>query len=294
MLTMSEQRRTPVVYGPQPAEPEEIVEVRPPLAEPLAQPALSETLPSVETPGPLPAPAAETLPAEVSAEAAFDAYRSLVRLLVGGAVEGSAELTRRLDDWETRLNVAKPLPALTREEETPVDLARYALVGAAFDGAEFLREQFPVWQAMVEKTAQLSGKAARPFVRNRFTGFVGRWWDSAVGTGEKNFQRWIEIGRAEEPRSRALARTGVQDVINDIVSYLAENPEVADLVQQQSVGLAGEVVEEVRAKTVSADVLAENLVRKLLRRPARADFPAPPADIQELVAPPAKGPGRRG
>jgi hypothetical protein len=286
---MTEQPRTTVVYGPQPAEPEEIVEIRLPIA---GQPLPAETL-LFESGAPVPAPASQTLPAEPSADVAFDAYRSLVRLLVGGAVEGSAELTRRLDEWETRIREGGPLPALTPEEETPTDLARYALVGMAFDGAEYLRERFPVWQAMVEKTARMSGKVASPFVRNRFTGFVGRWWDTAVESGEKNVQRWIDIGRAEEPRSRALARSGVEDVINDIVSFLAANPEVAELVQQQSVGLAGEVVEEVRAKTVSADVLAETLVRRLLRRPPRGEFPAPSPEIQELVAE-KKGPPHHG
>lgn len=292
---MSTQRSTTtVVYGPQPAEPEEIIEVRTVSAEPATpQEAVASPLPDIE-PGPgLPAAAPESTPAEPSAEAAFDAYRSLVRLLVGGAVEGSAELTRRLDEWETRILLAGDPPALTREEETPTDLARYALVGMAFDGAEFLRQQLPVWTALVDKTAQMSGKVASPFVRNRFTGFVGHWWDSAIENGEKNVQRWIEIGRGEEPRSRAMARTAVEDVINDIVSFLAENPEVADLVQQQSLGLAGEVVEEVRAKTVTGDMLVESIARKLLRMPQRSDFPGPPQEVQDLVAP-KKGPVRRG
>lgn len=285
---MTEQRRTSVVYGPQPAEPEEIIEVHPPVAE---QPS-PDPLP-FETSASVPAPVTDTLPADASADAAFDAYRSLVRLLVGGAVEGSAELTRRLGEWETRIREDGPLPALTPEEETPTDLARYALVGMAFDSAEYLRESFPIWQALVAKTAQMSGKVASPFIRNRYTGFVGRWWDEAVEIGEKNVQRWVEIGRAEEPRSRALARSGVEDVINDIVSFLAANPEVAELVQQQSVGLAGEVVEEVRAKTVSADVLAETLVRRLLRKPPREEFPAPSPEIRDLVAE-KKGPSHHG
>lgn len=290
---MSTQRSTTtVIYGPQPAEPEEIIEVRAVVSEPAPMETAAPQAPASDPAPNLPAAAPVNAPTDPSAEAAFDAYRSLVRLLVGGAVEGSAELTRRLDEWETRVRRAGDLPALTREEETPTDLARYALVGMAFDGAEYLRERMPVWTALVDKTAQMSGRVASPFVRNRVTGFVGRWWDSAVENGEKNVQRWIEIGRAEEPRSRAVARIAVEDVINDIVSFLAENPEVAELVQQQSLGLAGEVVEEVRAKTVTGDMLVESIARRLLRKPQRSDFPAPPQEVQDLVAP-KKGPVRR-
>jgi hypothetical protein len=55
----------------------------------------------------------------------------------------------------------------------------------------------------------------------------------------------------------------------------AQNPEVQELVQTQSIGLAEEVVEEVRERTVSADNFVEGIVRAVLRRPSRSQLPYP-------------------
>lgn len=278
---MSTQRRNASVkFGPQPAEPEEVIYV-----QGAGEPKPAPTVIDMPEPPPARPQTAVTATEQPSAEAAFDAYHALIRLLVGGAVEGSAELTYRLEEWEARVRAAGDPPALSREEEKPADLARYALIGLAFEGAEFARKQVPVWTARVTRTAEFSGKVARPFVRNPITGFVGKWWDGFIAGGEQSIQRWIETGRGEEPMSRAVARTAVSDVIDDLLNYLAQNEEVADLIQSQSVGLAGEVVEEVRSRTVSADLLAEGLIRKLLRRPQRTDFPAPPDEVRTLVEP---------
>lgn len=54
------------------------------------------------------------------------------------------------------------------------------------------------------------------------------------------------------------------------IDHLSENPEqVQILVQGQSVGLVEEVGDEVRERLVTADSLAEMLLRRILRRPQR-------------------------
>jgi hypothetical protein len=50
---------------------------------------------------------------------------------------------------------------------------------------------------------------------------------------------------------------------------LSQAPQIQDLVTQQTTSMAGEMINEVRARSVSADTLAEGIVRKLLRRPVR-------------------------
>jgi hypothetical protein len=44
------------------------------------------------------------------------------------------------------------------------------------------------------------------------------------------------------------------------------------------------VVEEVRERTVSADTLAESIVRRILKRPPRAELPPPPDELRQAVA----------
>ncbi len=65
------------------------------------------------------------------------------------------------------------------------------------------------------------------------------------------------------------------------IDYLNENPEkVRNLVSGQSMGLAGQMLDEVRERTVTADSAAEMLVRNLLRKKPRSDVTEPPDHVQ--------------
>ena len=65
------------------------------------------------------------------------------------------------------------------------------------------------------------------------------------------------------------------------IDYLNENPDkVRNLVSGQSVGLAGQMLDEVRERTVTADSVAEMMVRNLLRKKPRAEVEAPPENVQ--------------
>lgn len=96
--------------------------------------------------------------------------------------------------------------------------------------------------------------------------------------------RWVEVGRAEEARSRALARVAFDKTVDQYIEYLTTNPEVQELVQTQSTGLANEVIEEVRERTVSADSLLEGMARSFLRRLPRRALPPPPT-LRMIAAP---------
>jgi hypothetical protein len=65
------------------------------------------------------------------------------------------------------------------------------------------------------------------------------------------------------------------------IEYLRRNPEmVQELVSGQSSGLASELVEGVRARTVSADGVLEMIARSILRRPPLERLPGPPPAVQ--------------
>jgi hypothetical protein len=69
---------------------------------------------------------------------------------------------------------------------------------------------------------------------------------------------------------------------DDYIDRLQENPEkVQTLIQGQSTGLAAELLEEVRERTVSADNVIEMLVRSILKRSARQELPEPPYQVQQ-------------
>ena len=64
-----------------------------------------------------------------------------------------------------------------------------------------------------------------------------------------------------------------------VVSHIAQSPELRAAIAEQSVGLAGELADQVRARTVVADERAERAARRLLRRKpiARMGPPEPPS-----------------
>lgn len=65
------------------------------------------------------------------------------------------------------------------------------------------------------------------------------------------------------------------------IDYLNEHPtDVQMLVQGQSLSLAGQMRDEVRERTVTADSVVDAIVRGILRLKPREELPPPPAEVQ--------------
>lgn len=236
-----------------------------------------------------------SLPAVLATEASesntpidpeFDAYLAVVKLLIGGTIEGAAELSRRLEKWEAELQSAEDASG-AGEIQTTGDAARYMLVGMALSTAGSLRRQAIKAVQASDVFWRMTGSAAQPLVDNRLTGIlarpIDRAFDRLVTRGQKRVSDWVELGRAQEPGARRLARKSYLGIVDEFISHLAENEELADLVQEQSMGLASEAVDEFRTRTVSADAIAENFVRRILRRPPRQELPQPPEDVRLVI-----------
>ena len=217
------------------------------------------------------------------ADPEFDAYLAVVKLLIGGTIEGAAELIKRLEKWEVELGAADNAPDIG-EIRGNGDAARYLLVGLALSTSDGLRRRaIKVTQAS-DLFWKFTGNAAQPLVNNRLTGIVARPLDRAfdrlVARGQTRINDWVELGRTHEPGARRIARKTYEEVVDEFIGQLADNQELADLVQKKSVGLATEAVDEFRSRTVSADAMAENIVRRILRRPPRGDLAEPTEDIR--------------
>jgi hypothetical protein len=69
------------------------------------------------------------------------------------------------------------------------------------------------------------------------------------------------------------------------IDYLNEHPAmVQNLISGQSVGLAGQMLDEVRERTVTADSVTEMIVRNLLKKKPRSEVPEPPEVVQARAA----------
>ena len=99
--------------------------------------------------------------------------------------------------------------------------------------------------------------------------------------GSENTARsLVDEGRAEEQNGRLLAGMTVQEVIDEFINYISDNEELAELVRdqigQQSIGMAGVVVDNSRRLTSTADNLLEGIVRRILRMRSREELPGSP------------------
>lgn len=206
-----------------------------------------------------------------------DTAVSLLRLLVGASIEAPAELAERLKQWE----------AIAQETDTASDLAddmipnnvRYALVGLLFETQDQVRGGVSRFGRLLNASSKLFLRSMQPITNSKTMQPVTNRYDQLVQRGESTVSRWIERGKIEEPHGRVMAREALGRTIDEVINQLAENPEIRDLVTQQSVGMAGELVDGVRSRTVTADTLLERVARGLLNRPPREQLPPPTPDV---------------
>lgn len=221
----------------------------------------------------MPKPGNQLTPVKQAAEPETkpESLVTLLRLLVGGAVIGVDELQRRSRQWRAEISqaaankmVIAPLAELERSRQ------RHTLIGLLFETPEALSNRLARVGQASGAAAGLVGKVSAPIVNSRLVRPLKRRFDNLVRQSESNIERWAERGRVEEQVSRAIAEQAIaelfDEVMAEVITQLAQKPEVRELLQQQSVGLAGEVIGEVRQRSASADALLERVARTILRR----------------------------
>lgn len=239
----------------------------------------------------------ENEPGEHKSAPQTSVFRSLARLAIGGMLLGADELLSNLEKWQSPVRDLHSNQETTREEltaevttipykdGTTTALVRYAIIGLIFETQERLQSGSKTMGKAVHIMNGLISPIAKPFYSNRMATPLRKRYSRLVLRGQQEIDRWIETGRAEDARGRALAQNALYGSVDRSISYLTTSDEIQDLIQSQSVSLAGEVVEEVRERAVSADNFFEGVIRSMLRRPPRSDLPEPPPEIKEQAIP---------
>jgi hypothetical protein len=157
---------------------------------------------------------------------------------------------------------------------------RYAILGAFFE----LKDKAELGIENLNKTAnnvsQIVSTKSQPITKSRFYQPIQKKYEELVAYGESKINPLVERGRREDPAARALAREALGESIDEVIEFLADNEEITELIQQQSLGMANEVVEDVRTRTVTADNVMERFTRNFLRRPQREELPPPSPEVQ--------------
>jgi hypothetical protein len=225
-------------------------------------------------------------------EAETDRFRTVLRLMVGGAILGWDELLIHLEQWEEEVRAAsaqqspetsqtgtvvfvepgsKTVPPMSQSQEL-----RYLLLGMLFETESRLHQR---GSAVFKLAGQTTNAFFKPMLRwmdrNERLDPARSRFDNLVRRGEAVTDRWIQRGQREESHSRRLVLTATQDTFDTSMEQLGQAPELQNLVKMQSAGLSQEVLDEVRSRTVTGDYMAEGFVRRVLRRVPRRELPTP-------------------
>ena len=115
----------------------------------------------------------------------------------------------------------------------------------------------------------------RQLINNEVGAFLGELEGDPSqldGLVQEVADRYVEYIR-ENPR---LIKALIEEQADQYLDHLQENPEqVQALVQDQSLSMAGEMMDEVRVRTVTIDTLMERLARGVLRRQPRTAMTPP-------------------
>lgn len=91
----------------------------------------------------------------------------------------------------------------------------------------------------------------------------------------EEIDRLANVGTAEYARGRVLAVQAFERSFDGVVGYMGDSEEVSELVREQTLGITGTAVQEMRETGAAADGLSEGVLRKLFGRNVRTEPPMP-------------------
>lgn len=233
----------------------------------------------------------------------FDATSSLLRLLVGGALVGADEVRYRLQVWEAATRATTHPASHHAQPQAAPEALRYALIGMLFESEARVRRGF---SRMLARMRRLSEEAHShdsyyydsyyiadtpdmiPTPLDPLLMRLDELLDELRFNATTTIDRWSARGRIEEQHGRRMARLATVSVIDELLDYMARNPQVRQLIEKQATGMAGTAVEEVQGRTAQADMWVERLAHGLLRRPMNNEVEEPANNAEPL---PTNNPG---
>jgi hypothetical protein len=85
-------------------------------------------------------------------------------------------------------------------------------------------------------------------------------------------------GRIEEQNSRQMfQQKAIDDLINEFVEYLVVKIKVQEIIQQEGMTMAGDVVGDFQAESANVDNLLENKLKSIFRKGANDQPSVPPS-----------------
>lgn len=185
-------------------------------------------------------PEGETSPPQSPAPADIPAVQpeatslSLLRLLVGGVLEGSEKFYLRLRQWESASRAeltdefaGQPSAPGGSPSAGPTATLRYALLGAMFTASRSAQRRLKRVSRLAEAANQAGLSLLKPITSHPLLRPLSQRLDRLAARGEEEVNRWVRLGQSEEMHSRSM----VHRSLDETVSELPDTPQVDALVQ---------------------------------------------------------------
>jgi hypothetical protein len=196
--------------------------------------------------------------------------RMMMRMALGGAVIGREELKGRFQEKQSETFVS----AATLNRETPIeseaDWVRYAAIGAIANSSDALRKRIAALGRVSNRTFGRLTRTFDPVTNSRLLSPFRRQYQRYTDHGDKIVSEWIAAGRREEYLSKQLVQDTTVEAIEETLDYLAESPELDELVQEQSGDFVEDMFDDVgESATNTTMILADWFTSTILRRPSQ-------------------------
>jgi hypothetical protein len=218
----------------------------------------------------------------------FDPAHAVTRLVVGVALEGTDQLMRRLQHWETAARESAATTPRVNDASQAAEF-RFAVIGLLLEGETRVRQGI---QRLEQATARATQQVTQTVDPNGWPAPrspLGRSLDRFLSHRQQDIARWREAGRQAEHEGRLTAREALSNSTHEVFGYMAQEPQVRDLIEQQGVTMASTALGVVRSRTVTADRWVERVVRRALGMQPLSE-PAAPASLPVAPAAPVTRP----
>lgn len=192
--------------------------------------------------------------------------RMMMRLLLGGVVIGREEIKYRFQEKQSEDNIS----FADLNDETPIetetDRTRYAVIGAMARTSDGIQRRLSKLEQVSNKTFGYFTRAISPVSNSRLMSPLRCRYQHYVAQGEKVVAEWVAVGRTEEYLSRRLVRDTTTESIEEVLGYLAESPEMDELMQAQSVDFVEDMFEDVEDSISNTRLIFSNWISSMIRR----------------------------
>jgi len=208
------------------------------------------------------------------------AHRTIVRLVAGGIGEGFDRLMKLSDALED----ADVDPDSTQVGPIHADPTVMAVLGWVSELPAQARSMTASTERVTYPVARTAGvvwdTGAYLARATGIAAFVEGLAEPLITAISEERERLSSVGTAEYARGRVLAVQAFEQSVDGIMGYIGKSDELGELVREQTLGITGSAVREIRETGAAADGLTEGIIRRLLGREKRGLPPVPVESIE--------------